>query len=309
MASNKDLLLVHSNMENTTVSEATNIMLTPQLYTLKKEELPIKYLYQAKRIAPSLFDGLLDGSKEYDYFVYKEDEKWVYIAYSFEQIKDLLISKDIKPEKVSKIFFAQQAYASFSSAVYIGEKEALINLDDTVVVVPRVSLEKGAEVKAFDQSFAPKNGVGMQGIYSADSFIERKQAVTLAIVFSIFAGMFFVEGLRNGGNSKNVQEEMDTLLEKYPTLQSQYTRESIFDKYKTIDKNERKKREVLKSFSRMIFKGVTLTSLTLNEKAFKAEFSCSDKKVYDQLVKLAKKEKRKVLDGKDAKSMSIEGLL
>lgn len=309
MASNKDLLLVHSNMENTTVSEATNIMLTPQLYTLKKEELPIKYLYQAKRIAPSLFDGLLDGSKEYDYFVYKEDEKWVYIAYSFEQIKDLLISKDIKPEKVSKIFFAQQAYASFSSAVYIGEKEALINLDDTVVVVPRVSLEKDAEVKAFDQSFAPKNGVGMQGIYSADSFIERKQAVTLAIVFSIFAGMFFVEGLRNGGNSKNVQEEMDTLLEKYPTLQSQYTRESIFDKYKTIDKNERKKREVLKSFSRMIFKGVTLTSLTLNEKAFKAEFSCSDKKVYDQLVKLAKKEKRKVLGGKDAKSMSIEGLL
>jgi hypothetical protein len=59
MGNNKDLLLVHSAMERVTLVESVNVMLTPQFYTLKKEALPVKYAYQAKKIAPSLFEGLL----------------------------------------------------------------------------------------------------------------------------------------------------------------------------------------------------------------------------------------------------------
>ena len=61
MGSNKELLLVHASMEDVSLAHSVNVMLTPQFYTLKKEELPVKYLYQAKRIAPSLFDGLLEA--------------------------------------------------------------------------------------------------------------------------------------------------------------------------------------------------------------------------------------------------------
>ncbi len=75
MGSNKELLLVHAGMQRQFLSHDVNVMLTPQYYTLKREELPVKYLYQAKKIAPSLFDGLLEEVGEYDYMVYKEKGK------------------------------------------------------------------------------------------------------------------------------------------------------------------------------------------------------------------------------------------
>jgi hypothetical protein len=86
MGNNKELLLAHTSMKHVTLSDAVNVMLTPQFYTLKKEALPLKYSYQAQRIAPSLFDGLLEEGKHYDYMVWREEEKWVFLAYDLEMI-------------------------------------------------------------------------------------------------------------------------------------------------------------------------------------------------------------------------------
>jgi len=49
MGNNRELLLVHADMEHVSLSQSVNIMLTPQFYTLKKEPLPVKYRYQAKK--------------------------------------------------------------------------------------------------------------------------------------------------------------------------------------------------------------------------------------------------------------------
>ena len=83
-----------------------NIMLTPQLYTLKRESLPVKYAYQAKRIAPSLFEGLLEEPSHYKYFVSKEKESWLFIAYDLEAIQTFLDEKGIALAFVSKMYFA-----------------------------------------------------------------------------------------------------------------------------------------------------------------------------------------------------------
>ena len=53
----KELLLAYPSMKQVTLSESVNVMLPPQFYTLKKEALPLRYAYQAKKIAPSLFEG------------------------------------------------------------------------------------------------------------------------------------------------------------------------------------------------------------------------------------------------------------
>ncbi|MDQ7086270.1 MAG: hypothetical protein Q9M36_15810 [Sulfurovum sp.] len=53
MGNTKELLLIHQEMRSIRVlpSKGVNIMLTPQFYTLIREDLPVKYAYQAKRIA------------------------------------------------------------------------------------------------------------------------------------------------------------------------------------------------------------------------------------------------------------------
>ena len=287
LGNSKALLLVYRNMQQQDFSHTVNIMLPPQFYTLKKETLPLKYAYQAKKIAPSLFDGLLEDVDNYDYMVYKEDENWVFIAYDLHEIADFLQSKGIQAEKVGKIFFAQQALDSFTAPVLLGEKDALIAMDGVVVNVPQIALQEDFKVQKINSTFTPKTGVSLEG--SFHSVISQKQAIGLAAIFVTFAVLFFVEGWRFSNDSSTIKAEIETLLEEYPALQSQYTRKSIAEKYKTIDRTERRKRDIVKTLAGMIFKGVKVDAFKMDEKNFMVRYRCTDAKVAKKLRELSKK--------------------
>jgi hypothetical protein len=307
MKTTKDLLLVYPSMDRVYLKESVNVMLTPQFYTLKKETLPIKYAYQAKRIAPSLFDGLLEDGGAYDYIVFKEEDQWVFIAYDIDKIANFLSSKGIENSMVSKIFFAQQALEKFTAPMALGEKEALVVLDNSVVVVPLEVLgEDESPSLVIDNSFTPKKGVSLQGNIS--SFITKKQAYALAGVLSLFAALFVVEGSRYSGG-EGAKEELQALYEANPALQSSYTRDEVLEKYRSIDIQERKKRDTIKKISGMIFKGVTLTNLSMNDSRYKADFACVSSKVSKKLEELAKREKYKVTKVKNSHNLTIEGRL
>ena len=307
MGNTKELLLVYPSMKQVTLTQGVNVMLPPQFYTLKKEALPLRYAYQAKKIAPSLFDGLLEEGKHYDYLVWKEDEEWVFLAYELEMITTFLKSKGFTLENVAKIFFIQQAVNKFDKPLFIGESEALVSLDGTIAVIPRGALTNEESSLTFDESFTPKKGVVLQGSYG--SVVTLKQAIILAAIFGLFALMFFIEGWRYSNNAKATETQMQELLEAYPSLQSKYTRESIVNKYKTIDSAERKKRDMIKALSGLIFKGVTLTSFEMNEKSFTVQFSCKDAKVAKRVQTLAQKKQLKAIVSTGSNDVKIEGAL
>ncbi len=307
MADNKALLLVHPSMEPVSLTEAVNVMLPPQFYTIKKELLPLRYAYQAKKIAPSLFEGLL-GAGEYEYMVWKEDESWVFLAYDLEKITAFLESKGFALEHISKLFFAQQSVDLFDKPLLLGENDALVSLDHTVVVVPRGALaDEHTSLLAFDNSFMPKKGIVLSGAYG--SVLSLKQASMLAAIFVLFALMFFIEGSRYSDDAQAGEAKMQELLSAYPTLQSTYTRESIMSKYKAIDTTERKKREIVKMASGMIFKGVTLSSLEIDAKRYKIHFTCKDAQVAKRLKQLAAKNNLKTSTVSGSNDLKIEGTL
>ncbi|MGB5506163.1 MAG: hypothetical protein WBM70_05690 [Sulfurovum sp.] len=308
MGNTKDLLLAYPAMKQVTLSSSVNVMLPPQFYTVKKEALPLRYAYQAKKIAPSLFDGLLEEGKDYDYMVWKEEDHWVFLAYDLEMITVFLESKGFALENVDKIFFTQQAVEKFDKPLSLGANEALVSLDDMTVVVPKGALAEEIETAlVFDNSFTPKKGVALHGAYG--SILRKKEASILTAIFALFALMFFVEGTRYSDHSQAGASQMQELLEAYPSLQSKYTRDSIVSKYKTIDRAERKKREMIKTLSGMIFKGVTLTSLEMNEKMFKVQFSCEDAQVAKRVKALAQKNQLNILAVAGSNDVKIEGAL
>ena len=269
------------------ISETVNIMLPPQFYTLKKETLPLKYAFQAKKIAPSLFDGLLEQSAMYDYMVYKEEDKWVFIAYNIEEIALFLQSKGIKAEKVSKLFFAQQALHSFETPVLLGEKDALVSIQGVVVNIPKMALKEASNVHQIDESFTPKLGLTLNS--SFHSFLSSKQSIALTTLVTIFALLFFVEGWKASDSSSKIEAEINTLLEENPSLQSQYSRKSIAAKYKEIDSKERRKRDIIKTLAGMLFKGVKVDTFKMDEKTFMIRYRCSDAKVTKHLREIATK--------------------
>lgn len=306
MGNSKTLILVHTAMEDVSLEADVNLMLTPQFYTFKKESLPVQYVYQAKRIAPSLFEGLLEEGKEYEYVVWKEGDDWVFLAYDLVFITSFLEEKGFALEHVSKLFFAQQSTAHFVEPLSLGEHEALLSLDNVIVVVPKVALSDECSL-VFDDSFSPKKGIMFHSAYGA--ILTLKQSIILATIFGFLAMIFFVEGSRYAENSKVIEMKMEELLEAYPALSSKYTRDSVISKYKTLDRVERKKREIIKTLASMIFKGVKLKSFKMNEKKFSAHFSCKDAEVFKRVKALANKHNFKTLNVSSGHELKIEGIL
>jgi len=59
----------------------------------------------------------------------------------------------------------------------------------------------------------------------------------------------------------------------------------------------------------MIFKGVTLSALHVDEKGFQAQFNCSDVEVSKRLKTLAKEVQYNTTNIKGSNDLRIEGLL
>ncbi|MFK5975628.1 MAG: hypothetical protein QM493_03875 [Sulfurovum sp.] len=308
LAKDRDLVLVYSSMDRVSDMDSINVMLTPQFYTLKKALLPVKYAYQAKKIASSIFDGLLENDKSYDYIVFREEdeEEWTLIAYDLDSIGEFLLSKGFVLESISKLFFVQQMVEKFNSPLSLGESEALVLLEGSVVVVPSEALgEDEKPSKVFDNSFTPNSG-GVSPRSESNSIITTKQSLILSVIFISFAIIFIIEGIRSNSSSQS-NAKMQELFEEYPSLKSSYTRDSIIKKYKKIDIVERKKRDIVKSISAMIFDGVSLGSLDINEKNFKVRLVCKDKRVRKKIKELSSKEGFTTLDISGNNDILVEG--
>ena len=287
LGKSRGLLAIYSNMPEQSLNETTDMLLSPQFYTMKKETLPVKYAFQAKKIAPSLFDNLLDTTDGIEYFVYKDAEDWIFIAYNPDEIYASLLSKGIRPEHIGKIFFAQQILSFLTMPLMLGSSEALVAIDNSVTVIPQSALQENIRALTLNSSMTPKSGITLQGVSS--SFLTTKQSYVLASIFFIFALMFFAEGIKNRGGSGKAKDELTKLLKVNPALESEYTRDSIATKYRTIDKIERKKRDNIKSLAGLIFKGVEVETFIMTHKKFSIRFKCESAKIAKHLVDLAKK--------------------
>ncbi|MDD2451646.1 hypothetical protein [Sulfurovum sp.] len=301
---NRALILVHRAMPQVETKRPVNVMLTPQFYTLKKERLPIKFAYQAKKIAASLFEGMLQEGRTYDYFVFREEEQWVFIAYSLEEITEFFQSKGLAPESLSKLFFAQQALPSFTEPYPLSEKEVLAVVDDTVVVMPR-SLVGDEALSPVSEIPNPAKGIAIQSAYA--SVLSRNEALGFAAIFLLFAVLFIAEGIRYGGETKAGAEELESLMAANPSLSSQYTRESILTKYRKIDRAERKKRETVKTLIGMLYKDVELKTLHIDEEGFSAEYAVKEANMIGRMESEAQKAKLTVQKSTDG--IKVEGRL
>lgn len=301
---NKALVLIHRSMPQVETKHPINVMLTPQFYTLKKEFLPVKFAYQAKKVAASLFEGMLLEGRTYEYFVFREGEQWVFIAYSLEEITEFFQSKGLSPESISKLFFAQQAVSAFKDPYLLSDKEVLGVVDDTVVVMPRSAVADETLVTALELP-TPAKGIALQSAYA--SILSFRESLGFAVIFVLFAVLFVAEGVRYGGDTKAGTQELERLIEANPSLSSQYTRESIAKKYRKTDQAERKKRETVKTLIALLYKGVELKALHIDEKGFSAEYAVNDPNTAKRMESQAKKAKFTVQ--KSADGMKAEGRL
>ena len=95
---NNSKLIYLTNSSNVMESGEYNVILSPELYWVKKVTLPVKKVSAAKKLAESIFEGGLPAG-DYAYEVSKSDDKFIIVAYDKDNVSQIIKDKFIKEER------------------------------------------------------------------------------------------------------------------------------------------------------------------------------------------------------------------
>lgn len=282
-------------MEPIILNHSVEIVLTPQFYTFIREELDVKFTYQAKQIAESLFDDYLDGSIEHQYHVNKCEDRWCFFAYNIEEIDHFLKSVGIEKHRVSKIYFAQDLSKELVEPIQLDNQSALQTVNGIVTLIPQRFMGENVEYQQLNLS-AVKLNSGITMGASLNSFISLKEALPLSLLFIILGSVFMVEGYRTQASISNEKSRVSELLSQYPKYSNSGIRANILETYKPINRQERNKRESLKEISRFLSKKSQLTQLKIVKDTIEADIEVANEKINKQVSRNAKAKNFKVIN-------------
>lgn len=282
-SSNGELILLYKNMPKPKKARVYDLVLSPQFYIVKKEQLPIKYSYQAKRLAPSILDELVDSSKDYEYIVQKVKDGWRFFAYAPKDIEDYLQENyKIDGSKIGQIYFADQLNGVISRVpIELDENNVLALLDNQATIIPKDMLESSSFAK-FSKKLRPKGGFSFKSskkIQKSGASGFDKNSIAIATLLTLIAAAYLVEAISYKRATNRLQDKLASIYEDAPELQSKLTRDSIKAKYEAIEARERSIREQLKNFSQLSSKKSILEQLILNKNDLEATFKVDPKEI------------------------------
>ena len=271
------------------VAKKYDIVLSPQFYIVKKEELPIKYSYQAKKLAPSILEDYLDLNKDYKFIVLKDGKTWNFYAYAPKEIEEYLDEHyGIKPHQIGKIYFADQLKHILSRLpIGLDKKYAITLIDNYATIAPRETIKAPKYVR-FTQNLRPKKGFSYHALKKekeSSSSSLNKHALIAAALLILLGALFFFDGLSYKKALNIEKSKLFAIYDQNPALSSSFTRKSIKKKYTTIEQRQRKIREYIATFSRLSSKKTILQNLQLQKNKIIATFKV-DKKEFSKIAAL-----------------------
>lgn len=292
MDNKKNRLFIHKDMEPVTLAQNIEIILTPQFYTFIREELEIKFSYQAKQIAASLFDDYLEDTEAYQFYVNKCDAYWCFFAYNVHEIELFLESVGISKERISKIYFAQELSQELTEPMKLSQKSVLKTVDDIVTLLPMRLVESDVTFKPLELSEVKlSSGVSMGA--SLNSLISLKQSVILSSLFFLLGMVFLIEGNRIKSSLESDNQELTQLLDDNVKYGSSLIRSSVLEQYQPIETVEHAKRQNLKEISKLLSANSHLLSINIEKSILKVSIKTSNANIAKQVQQNAKAKKFK----------------
>jgi hypothetical protein len=262
------LYIFHETVKIGDEGSTIDILLTPRHYLVRKESLPVKYPFQARKLAPSIMDDLLDDG-EYEYIVYRDSGEWVFIAFDPEELTERAILMGIDPDNIGKIYFAQQICDRLEKPLRLESGEVLAVVDGKATLMPGALFDDGDIGSVSDtETLRPAKSYA-QGIRRG-RFIGERESYILAGALTFIALLFFLEGMRYRGAAEAETQRIEQAAGDDTTLAGTLTRENILSKYRKIDRRQREIRERLREIASLLGRGVLLRSVKSDEKGFEA---------------------------------------
>ncbi|MEA3371129.1 MAG: hypothetical protein U9Q40_07300 [Campylobacterota bacterium] len=284
------------------LDEQVNVILSPSLYWVKKLSLPVKYVRDAKKLLPSIFeDSLPDGN--YSYSVYKEGDDFFAFAYDDKVILETLQEKGISSSNVAKVYFAQSELSFIEGAVKINETQSIYLKDDILILLPCCWVEESGDLSLEDVILSKHNiTLAHFGHIVDTSSLYKIGSVIVALIILVGAELFITTQKLNEAESLK-----EGLFKKYKLQDTMFQNEAILKKYTAIHKkqiNIRKYSSVLLSLK--LQGDESIKEMNLKNKTFVVKFSKLSKRSEDLITKKFKSQKIAFKPIKDDKSFTLE---
>lgn len=224
-----------------------DLILSPDFYWVRSFDVDIKTLSQAKSIAPTLFEDILDSNLEYSYKVIKlNNDKYLYFAYDNKEILENIKNSGLNINLINSVYFAQtelevlNKFNSLDESFFYTDKNILVKL-------PR----------SFNQNFfnledklnninLSSNKVDMK-FYN--NIISNKQINILSIIFICFILGNLIVMYKTNLRINKIYIEKSNFIDTKSIPTSEIQLNSIVNNYKNNISNELKKRKIYKFLS------------------------------------------------------------
>lgn len=235
-------MILYTKDFNENINEPVDVILSPQYYWIKKIDIPIKSLKDAKKIAKSLFK--LDEGYIYDAF--ELDGK--FFAYAIK--KDLNINIDKK--YINSLRLAQTELYGFDK-INVSDNHSIQKIDDLLFCFPYVQ-----DAEHIDD-IIPKLSLSKHTVNLYNRIkIDKSVLITLAVIFFFINAAFLLNYIKNSNTLKQIEAKKENLIKKYRLPATTFQLDSIL--------NSLKKEDIKQSKIRKDLEFITKTPLQNGEK-------------------------------------------
>ena len=238
------------------------LILSPAFYWFTKEQMQLP-LSQAKKIAPSMFEGITPPG-EYSYYVEKVGDEYWFFAYNDQEILDKLSTIGIKPSQIFRVYPAQLAFKDIQTPIEAGNK-VLVNDNGTIILLPK-SLVKTKTKKLQELRLdLPKRSLPLKA-YSSFA-ISEDLIYKFAILVFLAILAYAVEVFVYKKDLAKVVATQEALMQKYHLPPTSIQIKNILASLQKIQKEQLGLREKLEYILHMpLSPAEYITSLSFGKK-------------------------------------------
>jgi phage-related holin len=224
-------------------TKSVDLILSPKYYWVKIETLPVKYAFQAKEYAPSLFEGYIPEG-DYSYKAFKSGEKFLIFAYEAKSILESIEKLGVKTPQIHKVYFAQTELCNMQKPLKIDGENALIVRNGKVVKAPLYLAGEYALVESeINRVVLSKNSVKLGKF---NRFYEQTGAFTGIVYVLIFLiAIFLCESIYLIKSLNNQKDTKADIIERYSLPSTDLQLRALLKQYDGINKKQKDIREKL----------------------------------------------------------------
>jgi len=226
---------------NKQIDEKSDIVLSPEFYWVKKVTLNLKFSFEVKKMAPSIFDGVLPNGK-FEYKVYKLSPiEYVLIAYDIQKILRDLESLDIDTSLIDKIYTAQNECLENDTTLRVDENFGIVSNDGVILFVPQKFLDTLLQVSVHE--VLKEKNLSSDYIYSKNFqrvHVSHKDSSLLLWLLGILVLLLCVNILKIQKDRDRVDRQRNSLVKSYNLPKTSFEIKSMQNELSKVETTQNK---------------------------------------------------------------------